>query len=257
METLVGTMKLLDLLQEQMTEVRQEFSGLTLESSHNDCYVIRGILCFDGEYEDKKAGGDYGIEITIPDNYPESIPVTHSIDGRIPESFHTYPKDKTLCLGVPLAERMTFAENSTLMGYIKKLVIPFLFSYCYLKEHGELPYGDLGHGAPGKLRYYNDLFKVEDFEVLGFLKLLADNRYKGHFPCPCGSNRKLRNCHGPLLMKITQFYSSNSFMEDHIEIFQYLFEKHEDRGRFRQYIPERVINSRSKRRKRKIRKRII
>jgi len=257
LETLVGTMNLLNLLQEQMTEVQQEFSGLTLESSHNGCYVIRGVLCFDGEYEDKKAGGDYGIEISIPANYPESIPVTNSIDGKIPESFHTYPKDKTLCLGVPLAERMTFAKNPTLMGYIKKLVIPFLFSYSYFKDHDKLPYGDSDHGAPGKLHFYKDLFKVEDFEVLGFLKLLADNRYKGHFPCPCGSSRKLRDCHGPLLLKIMQLYSLDNFMVDHIEIFQYLFEKHEDKGAFRQYIPERVINSRGKRRKRKIHKRII
>lgn len=186
-------MNLLDLLQEQIAEVQQEFSGLTLESSHDDCYVIRGILSFDGQYEDKKAGGDYGIEITIPNNYPESIPVTRSVDGKIPESFHTYPPNKTFCLGLPLAERMTFAENHTLMGYIKKLVIPYLFSYSYLKEHDELPYGDLDHGAPGKIRFYKDLFKVEYLEVLGFLKLLADNRYKGHFPCPCHSNRKLRS----------------------------------------------------------------
>ncbi len=255
METLVCPMNLLSLLQEQMTEVQQEFSGLTLKTSHNNCYVIRGGLCFDGEYEDKKAGGDYGIEIKIPDNYPESIPITRSIDGKIPESFHTYPKDKTFCLGVPLAERMTFAKNPTLIGYIKKLLIPFLFSYSYLMDHDELPYGGLDHGAPGKLRFYMDLFKVEDFEVLGFLKLLADDRYKGHFPCPCGNSRKLRDCHGPLLLKIMQLYSSNNFMSDHIEIFQYLFEKHEDKGAFRQYIPERVMNLHSKRRKRKIRKR--
>ena len=248
-------MNLLSVLQEQMTEVQQEFYGLTLESSNNGYHVIKGILCFDGEYEDKKAGGDYGIEITIPDNYPESIPVTRSIDGKIPESFHTYPKDKTLCFGVPLAERMTFAKNPTLIGYIKKLVIPFLFSYSYLMDHDELPYGDLDHGALGKLRFYKDLFKVEDFEVLGFLKLLADDKYKGHFPCPCGNSRKLRDCHGSLLLKIMQLYSSNNFMADHIEIFRYLFERCEDKSMFRQYIPERIRNSYSKRRKRKIRKR--
>jgi len=255
LETLVGSMNLLNLLQEQMAEVQQEFSGLTLESSNNGCHLVKGILRFDGEYEDKKAGGDYGVEITIPHNYPKSVPVTRSIDGKIPESFHTHPKDKTLCLGVPLAERMTFAKNPTLMGYIKKLVIPFLFSYSYLMDHDELPYGDLDHGAPGKLRFYKDLFDVEDFEVLGFLKLLADDRYKGHFSCPCGSSRKLRDCHGPLLLKIMQLYSSDNFMTDYIEIFQYLFERQEDKGVFRQYIPDRIKNAHNKRRKRKIRKR--
>ena len=248
-------MNLLDLLQEQIAEVQQEFPGLILESPYDDCYVVRGILSFDGQYEDKKAGGNYDIEIIIPNNYPKSVPVTRSIDGKVPESFHTYPKDKTFCLGVPLAERMTFSENPTLMGYIKKLVIPYLFSYSYLKEHDELPYGDLDHGALGKIRFYKDLFNVEDFEVLGFLKLLADNRYKGHFLCPCRSGKKLRDCHGPLLMKIMQFYSSSNFMEDHIEIFQYLFEKHENKGVFRQYIPDRVRKSHRKKRKRKTNKR--
>ena len=64
----------------------------------------------------------------------------------------------------------------------------------------------------GILEYYKELFSVQDgWQVLGLLKILADDNYKGHTLCPCGSGQKLRNCHGNLLREIKEYQKPADF----------------------------------------------
>jgi hypothetical protein len=66
-----------------------------------------------------------------------------------------------------------------------------------------MPFGDLSHGVLGIIEYYTDLFGTADNVVaLSLLKILAEDNYRGHHKCPCGSGRMLRKCHGPILLEL-------------------------------------------------------
>ena len=239
-----------EILEKQMTDVQQKFHNLCLAKGNEGVSVVSGILGFNYEYNGKGIIDAYNVEIYIPDNFPKDIPRTRSVDRKVSESFHTYPKDRTLCLGFPLAEKLTFHENPSLVGYIENLLVPYLFSHSYLQEYGELPYGDLEHGGKGKLDYYRDLFSVEDdLTSLKFLSFLADGKYKGHYPCPCGSNLRLRKCHGPLLLRINAHHSAREFMSDFYDVFMHLKENITNTRVLTQYIPNSIKTSRSKRRR--------
>ena len=91
----------------------------------------------------------------------------------------------TFSTAAPLFEKLKFFGQPTLMVYIEKFLVPYLFSYSCLQKYEELPYGELGHGAPGILNSYKELFCADDdYAVLGILAFLANGRHKKHTNVP-------------------------------------------------------------------------
>ncbi len=56
-----------------------------------------------------------------------------------------------------------------------------------------------------------DQFGTDFVTTLKLLKLLADNFAPPAGPCPCGSDRKLRDCHGPKLDELRSHYRPELF----------------------------------------------
>ena len=71
-----------------------------------------------------------------------------------------------------------------------------------MKYH-TFPFGDRSHGTEGVLQTYMDILNTKDytqtFEVMSYVSLCA---YRGHVLCPCGSDIRLRDCHGDILLPI-------------------------------------------------------
>ena len=75
----------------------------------------------------------------------------------------------------------------------------------------ELLLGILGFCAAGVgivLVFFNkfskrELFNVKEWgQVFDIMHFIANFSYRGHLLCPCGSGKRLRNCHGDILMKV-------------------------------------------------------
>jgi hypothetical protein len=73
-----------------------------------------------------------------------------------------------------------------------------------LVEAGEpWPYGQRSHGLEGVAEAIRDLVGLSDREQIGCaIGLLMRDRLPGHLDCPCGSSRRLRQCHGPKIWAI-------------------------------------------------------
>lgn len=208
------------LIQEQFRELQAKYPHLCLLENGLGAWIVRGALRFSASYGACDVIEDeYTIELNLPDTYPLGIPTVRDVSART-SGFHTY-QDGTLCLGAPLAVRMTYERNPTLLGFVENCLIPFLYSFSYNERHGKLPYGDLRHGEAGILEYYQELFGTEDISgVLGLLRILADANYRGHLECPCGSGRKLRQCHGDQLRAIGGHQSPDEFMHDYFSVLE-------------------------------------
>lgn len=96
-----------------------------------------------------------------------------------------------------------FLEEPSFLGYVKNCLIPYLYSFSYKCRYGQLPFGELSHGLIGIREHYLELFHLKDVQSLsGLIAILAQENYRGHVLCPCGSGKRLRSCHGGQLLEI-------------------------------------------------------
>jgi len=231
------------LIVEHYKDLESVFLDLKLNKNGDGIFIVAGNLSFTCSHDGKTIKDDYDVEISIPEDYPQNPPTVKETSKKIPRNKdnHVYTSNGTLCLGSPLAVKRTFAQERTLLWYAREQVVRFLFSHSHKQKYGFMPFGELSHGPEGLLEYYKDLFSVHDnWYVLGLLKRLADDNYKGHTICPCGSGQKLRNCHGPILKEIKEYMSPNDYLKEHLCIFEFL-NKNEKRNNFREYMPNKVL----------------
>lgn len=245
------------LIIEHFNQLKAVFTGLRLEKKKDGKFIVAGNLSFTSHHDGKTIKDDYDIEMLIPNDYPQNPPTVKETGNKIPRNKdnHVNPKDGTICLGAPLAVRRTFAKGRNLLWFVREQVVRFLFLHSYKKEYGIMLVDGLPHEIEGILEYYKELFSVQDnWHILGLLKILADDKYKGHTLCPCSSGQKLRNCHGPILKEIKQYMSPNYYLKEHLCIFKFL-NKNEKRNHFREYMPNKVLKK-MRRRKRTLKKRM-
>jgi hypothetical protein len=168
-------------------------------------------LGFVGDYAGKIVEDAYKILIIVPKNYPNNLPKVWETGTRIPNNFHKY-QDESVCLGAPLAIKAKFNEDPSLRGFVRNCLIPYLYSFSYYMRYGNLPFGELHHGVQGIYEYYSELFLIhEKNSILKLLRILTDDNYRGHLSCPCGGGKKLRSCHGPVVLNIKGLQSSVDF----------------------------------------------
>jgi len=209
-----------ELIQKQFQELHVKYPSLSLKQIDNNYYLI-GFLGFSSEFDEVKIQDGFELFITIPCEYPNRMPTVKETGGRIPIDFHHSGDD--LCLGTPVDNWIKFCKRKTLIGFVEILVVPFLFSFCFNKETGHMPFGQRSHYGLGIIEFYRELFKVKDFiAAQKFLKMLASGEYSRDKTCPCNSGRRLKKCHGPKILE-----SMNTIP---IEYFQYEYQQSQFQG---------------------------
>jgi len=202
------------LIRRQFEELSETFPGLKLSEDDPGRWTIRGILSFSATYQGVTITDTFSILIRLPQDYPNSPPTVQETGGRIPADFHQYP-DRTLCIGAPVEVWRRFKSDPRLITFVKTLVVEYLYGYAYFEKFGEMPFSELSHGAQGIREYYHELFQTDDVHILlALLKVMADGTYRGHHPCPCGSGKILRKCHGPSMLELLKEQSQERFLHD-------------------------------------------
>ena len=211
------------MLADQAAAMHARFPGLDLRSRSDGQLVVSGALGFSVTHEGQTVETEYAVEIVIPKGYPEAVPGVLETGGRTPGDFHKLA-DGSLCLGAPLEVQVSFAQNPTLLGFVERQVIPYLFSHAWWERSGKMPFGERAHGTAGILQSYQEQLGTNDVvTVLNLLRILADDSYHGHTLCPCGSGSKLRHCHGQTLLRLKEHRSRQRFLLDHACLLQHAF----------------------------------
>jgi len=213
-----------NLVERQFRELAAAHTGFKLTNHEDGSFLISGNFRLDAEYNDITIVDTFALEISVPRDFPAQIPIVMETGGRIPRGAdsHVNP-DGSLCLNVPLELRKMFYESGTLLEFVNKSVVEFLYGFAYREKHGKLPYGEWSHYGEGLLEYYKELFNVEeDVLVVGLLRILVDNDFQRQMLCPCGSKKKLRRCHGVQLREVIQYQPTSQFMYDYMEVFRHI-----------------------------------
>lgn len=213
-----------DVVHAQFAELLNKYGKLDLQKQINGPVLVKGDLHFSASYEKECIEDKFAIELIICAEYPSKPPVAKETGGRIPQSFHHF-SNGALCLGAPLQTKMKFQENPTLLGFVEDQIIPYLYSFSYFEKHGKMPFGELAHGGKGVAQYYQQLLGLQsEVAVLGFLRILVDDEYRGHLSCPCSSGKKLRCCHGEQLQRIAAYQRPNEFADEYFQIAKFFYE---------------------------------
>lgn len=202
-------------VESQFLELRVKYPYLFLEN-RDDGHSVRGTIFI--EKDDIK--DRYEVEIQVGSDYPKKVPTVKEVGSKISQTFHHNP-DGSLCLEAPLTVYEVFRANETLINFVDNLLLPYLYIHSYYLKNGKLPFGEHAHGAEGILEDYRRRFQLsDDSSILRLIQILAENSYRGHHICPCGSGIKLRDCHGKYLLRLigVQF----NFMKDYLEILGWL-----------------------------------
>jgi len=194
-----------ELFERELDIIKTDYPNLHYRNTPN-VLVLEGEIAFDITCQ--KAGeriritDSYLVQISFPDDYPQSHPTVKEIGGRIPKNYHKTGDE--LCLGIPSEIYLKFAENPTLLHFIRELLEPYLYKYSHWEKHnGKTPFDERPHGGEGVLEYYSEIFGVKDNDaIIDLLEIPASKAYKQSMICPCGNGKKLKKCHGKIILNI-------------------------------------------------------
>jgi len=186
----------------RLTIIEAEFQMNTVCRLIRKCVVAHGTYIFQAPDVEHEIG--YGIALRVADNHPKVAPLMFCNDPKLPigDIDRHIMRDGQACLGVQAEIGQRWPPGSNLFTFLEKLVTPFLAWQAYYDFYScASPWGERSHTERGILKFYAELMgDFADPALLGFMGLLArKNEAKGHERCPCGSGKKLRDCHKGLV----------------------------------------------------------
>lgn len=180
-----------------ISEVLSRFEDLRLVPSKDGAIVLQGGLGFTARANERRSVTDsYEIKICVPDAYPDVIPVVHETGGRIPADFHKL-EGNALCLGSPFRLWLLLKQNPSLLNFVERVVVPYLYAYSLHADGEALPFGELRHGRPGLLDDLGEMLGASDPKTAeAYLQAVKrKKRVANKRSCPCGSGIRLGGCH--------------------------------------------------------------
>lgn len=200
----------------QVEELNRIHTGLTAAAGPSGSTLLAGPFPFEAVREGLPSISDvFDLEIAIPGDYPAYLPAVRETTGKIDRTYEHLYTDGSFCLAVPVEARRIFLRRPSLLGFVEELVVPYLYSYCHRQRYGTYPFGDQPHGPAGILAYYRDTLGLADERAtLCVLLFLMEHGYRGHHPCPCGSGRVVRKCHGDGLRILAESHTLETLLFD-------------------------------------------
>jgi len=179
-----------------IAELLVRYDGLRLFPSSGMTTCIAGTLTFRAEGRTTPTIVDsYDVRIEVPDEFPERMALVRETGGRIPATYHKLD-NAALCLGSRVRLRLQMSGSSSVLRFVERCLIPYLYGYSYFSKTGEMPFGELHHGELGSLQDLASLLGMEMGSAIAYCTLATMKRRRANKrPCPCGSGRRLGRCH--------------------------------------------------------------
>lgn len=202
-------------------DLRTKYPDLSVMED-GDCVLVQGgfPIIHEGEEIDR-----FQIKISVPREFPKRVPGVRELAGRVPlknPDWHTYDNGCS-CLQVP-EEWLINPHHDSLIAFLDGPVRNYFIAHALAEEGLGRPLGERPHGVAGLWEAYGEMVgSTVPATIRGYLQCLAGDRLRGHWECPCGSGRKLRNCHmshlAELKKKIEPYIAKSALvrLDRHVE----------------------------------------
>ncbi len=187
---------------QQVNNLLHIYDRLRVEKSLDTEIVLSGYILVNRTALGYHLYKEYEIRIVLPVN-SDILPYVIDKGNQIDKSYPHRYVDGRLCLETDTAVRIRFINGFNLEVWMHDFVEPYYFSYEYYQRYGVFPFGERAHDIKGVLQTYGDYLDETDYvKIFRLVEFLQFGRYRGHLPCPCGSGRKMRSCHGQFLKEL-------------------------------------------------------
>lgn len=188
--------------EEQVVELLEAYEGLSVVESGTDRIRILGEMHVFRTGLGFTLDRTYGVEILVPlksDELPKIMDVSGAVSDNYPHRYGT----GELCLEVDAVIWFRLIDGLRLVGWMEEFVEPFFFSYEYYDRFGFFPFGERPHGLGGVMDAYKGIFReLQSESVWRLMVYCGKKQYRGCDACPCGSDRRVKECHGEVLFPL-------------------------------------------------------
>lgn len=167
------------------------------------------LLEFVGMFPVRSEGGvldEFQVVLTLPPEFPRVMPSVRELGSRVPrggEHDHVNP-DGTLCVILP-DEYWLGRDECDLVEFLEGPLTNYFIGFLHFIETGSWPFGEHAHGHDGVRDFYARLLGTEDMgSIHRYLDVLRRRDLRQHWPCPCGSEKRLGRCHWLKVVKLRQ-----------------------------------------------------
>lgn len=183
-----------DALRVAIAEALAEQPGLAVIEDE-DRLLLRGQ--FDVR-EGEAVLESFAIEIEVPRTSSRALPKVWEVGGRVPrrDPHHVNLDDGSLCVGLPIAIHYRNPDGLTLREFLAGPLRTYLASQAVVLRGHPWPAGEWSHGEQAFVQFFTEIFGTDDRATQFRLLAGACRGLRGHRPCPCGSGKLLRACHG-------------------------------------------------------------
>ena len=190
-----------DELQALLDEVAHSQPGLHSEMRGTDLILSGEFVVAEGDTVCER----YLVEIQVPPESKFHPPVVRETAGAFPwdASRHMEPDGKA-CIVLPDAFWYEYPDGMYLAEFIGGPLRSFFASQALLDLGLDAwPGGEWAHGNAGIIDFYEPLLGTNDPERLAdAMRIVQLPLARGHWICPCGSNKKLRDCHMTTILEL-------------------------------------------------------
>lgn len=161
--------------------------------------LLEGAIAFEASPPGKPTIIDeYRVRIEVSLGSSSELPKAYEVGGRIPPGADNHINvDGDLCLGSPLAILAVLGSRPTLVAFVEKCLVPFLYAASWREQglHG-FPFHELAHGTVGLVDDYERIFLIKgrDRVAYALLLLALRRRVANKMLCPCGCGLRLAKC---------------------------------------------------------------
>ena len=203
-------------------EFLAQHSGLRITSLKDEQISIEGVVSIFAEFPGGRVIDDeFHIRIDIPQAFPNCIPNVFETNKRFTRSpdYHTY-KDGSLCLGSEIRLLRHCKPTPDIRVFFDEVVLPCLYSIEHKMVYGTTPFGELAHGEVGLIDDYEQMFGVEGKEAVMMTLAALGKRYReaNKLACPCGCQKKLRQCDFRFSLKPIRVLAKRCWFRNYLNI---------------------------------------
>lgn len=158
---------------------------------------IKGIIPIDKVVNDEHIVDSFEIEI----DFKERIPKVKELGNRTAGYNHKY-NNETLCLETDFNQLM-YLEEHTYYEWLEYFIINYFCSFIYYQKYKCYPYGERAHSL-GDFDGFAEYMKMNTKQSWNTLNYIVNKKYRGHNLCPCGSGKRIRNCHKDIVLNFKE-----------------------------------------------------
>ncbi|HEV7343311.1 MAG TPA: hypothetical protein VGN68_16930 [Sphingopyxis sp.] len=169
-------------------------------TQQRDMIVVEGTFVVtggDAAYDPEGPLARYGVRIELSSAYPRIEPRVFETDGRIARDPDHHINGEGDCCVTVWENWLVTAGSTSFSAYLRGPLREYFLGQFWFENTGSWPFGERAHGMSGLEEAYAEALGIPNVrkDLLYLLRFLRQQRSKGHWPCPCGSGRRVRNCH--------------------------------------------------------------